>query len=422
MTGGMAYEALNNLGHSDRNVIIVLNDNGRSYAPTVSKLSDSLTSIRLNPVYMRRQRRLETFLRDLPLVGSPGREGRRGLQGRGPGVLPAAGVLRDARRPLRRPGRRARHRGARGARCATPPSSTGRSSSTPSPRRAAATRRPRTTTRSTSTTPRCSILAVGPPKAVPTGYTQAFAEAVHQGGRARGRARGHHRGHARADRPDPVPGPLPRPLLRRRHRRAARRHRGRRHGDGRAAARRRHLLHVPQPGLGPGRLRRRAAPPAGAVLRSTAPASRATTAPATTASTTWRCSRRVPGMTVLAPSSAQELQQMLHDAIGLLDAGPVAIRYPKGQARQVPDDRGRLGARGAAGAGRATAASASSPSASSSANAERAAQLLADDGHRRDGLGRALLCAARPDDDRRRRPPPSWSSPARTASATAASA
>ena len=33
MTGGMAYEALNNLGHSGRKVIIVLNDNGRSYAP-----------------------------------------------------------------------------------------------------------------------------------------------------------------------------------------------------------------------------------------------------------------------------------------------------------------------------------------------------------------------------------------------------
>ena len=35
MTGGMAYEALNNLGHSKRRVIIVLNDNGRSYAPTI---------------------------------------------------------------------------------------------------------------------------------------------------------------------------------------------------------------------------------------------------------------------------------------------------------------------------------------------------------------------------------------------------
>jgi 1-deoxy-D-xylulose-5-phosphate synthase len=47
---------------------------------------------------------------------------------------------------------------------------------------------------------------------------------------------------------------------------------------------------------------------------------------------------KVPGMRVLAPSSAQELQQMLHDAIALSDAGPVVIRYPKGAARQVAAD------------------------------------------------------------------------------------
>jgi 1-deoxy-D-xylulose-5-phosphate synthase len=47
---------------------------------------------------------------------------------------------------------------------------------------------------------------------------------------------------------------------------------------------------------------------------------------------------KVPGMRVLAPSSAQELQQMLHDAISLAEAGPVVIRYPKGAARQVPTD------------------------------------------------------------------------------------
>ena len=68
------------------------------------------------------------------------------------------------------------------------------------------------------------------------------------------------------DRSAAVPGPLPRPLLRRRHRRAARRHRRRRHGDGRAAPDRGDLLDVPQPGLGPGRVRRRPAPPAGRVL------------------------------------------------------------------------------------------------------------------------------------------------------------
>jgi 1-deoxy-D-xylulose-5-phosphate synthase len=44
---------------------------------------------------------------------------------------------------------------------------------------------------------------------------------------------------------------------------------------------------------------------------------------------------KVPGMRVLAPSSAQELQVMLHDAMQLADSGPVAIRYPRGAARQV---------------------------------------------------------------------------------------
>jgi len=100
MTGGMAYEALNNIGHSGQRVVIVLNDNGRSYAPTISnltatetqrdrsmadhpslparitdKLSHKLTNIRLNPVYVRRQRRLENFLRDLPYVGEQAEKG-----------------------------------------------------------------------------------------------------------------------------------------------------------------------------------------------------------------------------------------------------------------------------------------------------------------------------------------------------------
>jgi 1-deoxy-D-xylulose-5-phosphate synthase len=69
LTGGMAFEGLNNLGHSGANVTIVLNDNGRSYAPTVSLLTGSLVKIRSNPVYMKRQRRLESFTARLPLIG-----------------------------------------------------------------------------------------------------------------------------------------------------------------------------------------------------------------------------------------------------------------------------------------------------------------------------------------------------------------
>ncbi len=69
LTGGMAFEGLNNLGHSGRKVTIVLNDNGRSYAPTVSKLGGSLVKIRSNPVYMRRQRKLEHMAQSLPRIG-----------------------------------------------------------------------------------------------------------------------------------------------------------------------------------------------------------------------------------------------------------------------------------------------------------------------------------------------------------------
>jgi 1-deoxy-D-xylulose-5-phosphate synthase len=69
LTGGMAYEALNNLGHSGRRVVVVLNDNGRSYAPTVSQLSQSLTTLRLNPTYTAARERLRLRLRELPALG-----------------------------------------------------------------------------------------------------------------------------------------------------------------------------------------------------------------------------------------------------------------------------------------------------------------------------------------------------------------
>ena len=47
LTGGLAYEGLNNIGWRQLPVVIVLNDNGRSYAPTVSRLTESLSPLRL---------------------------------------------------------------------------------------------------------------------------------------------------------------------------------------------------------------------------------------------------------------------------------------------------------------------------------------------------------------------------------------
>jgi 1-deoxy-D-xylulose-5-phosphate synthase len=69
MTGGMAYEALNNLGHSGTRCVIVLNDNGRSYAPTVSTLTENVSRLRLNPQYLSFRRFGEQMAGELPVVG-----------------------------------------------------------------------------------------------------------------------------------------------------------------------------------------------------------------------------------------------------------------------------------------------------------------------------------------------------------------
>jgi 1-deoxy-D-xylulose-5-phosphate synthase len=54
LTGGMCWEALNNIAaNRDRNVVIVVNDNGRSYSPTIGGLADRLAALRLRPTYER---------------------------------------------------------------------------------------------------------------------------------------------------------------------------------------------------------------------------------------------------------------------------------------------------------------------------------------------------------------------------------
>ncbi|MGH9055519.1 MAG: 1-deoxy-D-xylulose-5-phosphate synthase [Acidimicrobiales bacterium] len=79
MTGGMAFEGLNNLGHSGSRVVVVLNDNGRSYAPTISRLSESVTKIRLHPGISSMRTRIEEGLRDLPRVGNLAYSSLQGL-------------------------------------------------------------------------------------------------------------------------------------------------------------------------------------------------------------------------------------------------------------------------------------------------------------------------------------------------------
>ncbi len=76
MTGGMAFEALNNLGHYAQRALIVLNDNGRSYAPTVSRLATAVSRVRQSPHYVQGRRAVDLLLDRVPL----GDGVRRGIE------------------------------------------------------------------------------------------------------------------------------------------------------------------------------------------------------------------------------------------------------------------------------------------------------------------------------------------------------
>ncbi|MFC0112817.1 1-deoxy-D-xylulose-5-phosphate synthase [Kibdelosporangium aridum] len=72
LTGGMCWEALNNIAADrTRPVVIVVNDNGRSYAPTIGGLADHLASLRLQPGYEKALEGGRKVLQNTPVVGKP---------------------------------------------------------------------------------------------------------------------------------------------------------------------------------------------------------------------------------------------------------------------------------------------------------------------------------------------------------------
>jgi 1-deoxy-D-xylulose-5-phosphate synthase len=361
MTGGMAYEALNNLGHSGKRVIVVLNDNGRSYAPTISnltagtttpveqpladppslperitdKLSHTLTNIRLNPVYVRRQRRLEHFVQNLPYVGPQAEKGVEAFKAavreflQPPSFFEALGVryvgpvdghdinaLEDAFA-------KAVELSAEGPIVVHVLTQKGRGYSPAED----------DDEKHLHDTPVFDP-AIGPPPALPSGYTQAFADAIIKEADADSRVVA-----ITAAMPGPT-GLLP----------FQARFPGRFFDVGIAEQ---HAV-TGAAGMAMGGLR-----PIVAIYSTFL--SRAwdqvvydvalhrlpvifcldragitgDDGPSHHGVYDMALLAKVPGMRVLAPSSLQELQVMLHDAVGLADAGPVVIRYPKGAARQV---------------------------------------------------------------------------------------
>ena len=85
LTGGMTWEALNNISHdNERNLILVVNDNGRSYAPTIGGMARFLSGVRARAPYRAFKSTTEVLL---GLFGPPGKALYRGLRGGTRGFL-----------------------------------------------------------------------------------------------------------------------------------------------------------------------------------------------------------------------------------------------------------------------------------------------------------------------------------------------
>ena len=85
LTGGMTWEALNNISDdNERNLVIVVNDNGRSYAPTIGGMARYLNRVRTTEGYESLRRGSDSFFRRL---GPAGRAVYRGVRGGTHGFL-----------------------------------------------------------------------------------------------------------------------------------------------------------------------------------------------------------------------------------------------------------------------------------------------------------------------------------------------
>ena len=69
MTGGLAYEGLNNAGHSKRDLLVILNDNEMSISRNVGAISHYLTSLTINPYYKKLKNEVYTAMEKFPKVG-----------------------------------------------------------------------------------------------------------------------------------------------------------------------------------------------------------------------------------------------------------------------------------------------------------------------------------------------------------------
>ena len=80
LTGGMCWEALNNIAAAKLPVVIVVNDNGRSYAPTIGGLAEHLAGLRTTQGYERALTKVKETLNKTPVVGPSAYTALHGLK------------------------------------------------------------------------------------------------------------------------------------------------------------------------------------------------------------------------------------------------------------------------------------------------------------------------------------------------------
>ena len=96
LTGGMAWEALNNIAASDDlPLVVVVNDNGRSYTPTVGGLAQQLSGLRTNPRYEQVLEVVKRGVSRAPIVGSAAYDVLHGIKSGLKDVLAPQGMFAD---------------------------------------------------------------------------------------------------------------------------------------------------------------------------------------------------------------------------------------------------------------------------------------------------------------------------------------
>lgn len=95
LTGGMAWEALNNIAASDRPMVIVVNDNERSYSPTIGGLAHHLATLRTTQGYERFLEWGRRTLQRTPVVGAPVYEALHGMKKGLKDIVAPQGMFED---------------------------------------------------------------------------------------------------------------------------------------------------------------------------------------------------------------------------------------------------------------------------------------------------------------------------------------